>query len=121
MRTISNLRKNIDNEIEKTSRCKSFYVHFIHARTGKITFKNQDFRGIETLTSPPVKINLRKTTKALWFNTKEYKPIGFKTKMLKNFDDFLDDAFKSMKSDEKLIIKDFPTWRVQVRASIFIR
>ena len=82
----------------------------MYARTGKITFKNQDFRRIETLTSPPVEINLRKTTKALWFNTKEYKPIGFKTKMLKNFDDFLDDAFKSMKSDEKLIIKDFSTW-----------
>ena len=27
----------------------------------------------------------------------DYKPIQFKTKMLKNFDEFLEDAFKSMK------------------------
>ena len=38
--------------------------------------------------------NLLKTTKAFWL---DYKPIQFKTKMLKNFDEFLEDAFKSMK------------------------
>ena len=37
--------------------------------------------------------NLLQTTKALWL---DYKPIQFKTKMLKNFDEFLEDAFKSM-------------------------
>ena len=38
--------------------------------------------------------NLLKTSKALWL---DYKPIQFETKMLKNFDEFLEDAFKSMK------------------------
>ena len=49
-------------------------------------------------------IILQKSTTALWFGSEEYKPIGFKTKMLKNFDEFLDDAFKSMKLGEKCLV-----------------
>ena len=68
------------------------------------SFPGQLGRCLSLLKISKRQIILQKSTTALWFGSEEYKPIGFKTKMLKNFDEFLDDAFKSMKLGEKCLV-----------------